>query len=710
MNTFKITNLTSAILATLLPCSGYAQEVTTFEVITVEGHSPEDYQPTSTSTATGIELSPVDTPRNVTAIDSKSLEDLQATSLHNALKIDTSVQERHNSDGMESFAIRGFRLDSGYGYFRDGEQKDSMLQEPSELYEQIEVLKGPAGLFFGKGSPGGIINMITKKPQGKSSTSFSQDIGSNNNYRSVFDTTGSATDKLRYRFIGSKQTKDNWRKYKDGNHPSTDRDLLALMLDYDLSENTMLSLNFDTKNQNGHSDHGLIFDKEGNQFNDQDLILDAPWAKNTKTEDVYGMKLTHYLNDAWQVSASYHHTDIHIAGYNSQISLDDDSIETGNYKIKPTYSQRHYDIHTAAINLTGEFTTKGIEHQLITGVNLRDHTLTTLSSDNDDAIIYDASINHSFPIPDFNISDLGSFKPENRYPRQTYGIYMQDIMTFNSDWQIMTGLRYDQYHRDKTTNDKKEGTGKNIVINSIVPNFSLMFHPYDNSTIYLSYAEGFEPQDPITDPLDVNYGQIPEPKTSKLYEVGFKSKFFNDRALLTTSIFHIREDNGTVTEQISDNSEYDQITLLNASQIHTGADFSITGRISDKLKVITSAQYIIGKYENNPILNDKKPKELPRISASLLTSYNLTNSIELHNSVYYVGSRFGDNENKAKKAAYTKIDSGLSYHIPMNSNQDLSVIFNVNNILDKKYVDTGDYSGMTPGEGRNYMLSLKYDI
>ncbi len=195
--------------------------------------------------------------------------------------------QTHESDGHENFYIRGFQLTTNEGYLRDGEQKYSLIQEPVEMYENIEILKGGSGLLYGQSEPGGLVNMITKTPEARRHTMISQDIGSDNFFRSVVDTTGSATENLRYRFIGSKQSKENWRHYADGNHPKTDRDLLAIMLDYDISDDTMLSLTYDHKTQDGHNDSGAHFDDNGNIIGNRDTILDMPWSDNTKEENSY---------------------------------------------------------------------------------------------------------------------------------------------------------------------------------------------------------------------------------------------------------------------------------------------------------------------------------------------------------------------------------------------------------------------------------------
>ncbi|UKA12901.1 TonB-dependent siderophore receptor [Photobacterium damselae] len=700
--------LYTAITAALFTLPAQADNATAFDTVVVKAERP-DYKANSTSTATMMDVSELETPRQINTIDSKLLDDLQATSLEKALMNDPSTIKTHESDGHENFYIRGFQLTTNEGYLRNGERKYSLIQEPVEMYDRVEIMKGSQGLLYGMNGHGGIVNMVTKQPEGIRKTRISQDVGSDNFYRSVVDTTGPANDRMRYRVIASKQTKDNFRHYKDGNHPKTERDLIALMLDIDLSDSTMLSLNFDHKTQKGHQDSGAYFDDNGNIVGNRDLILDMPWAINDKKEDSYGIKLTHIINDNWEASASYHYLDMKNNAKTSSIRLNKDSAQTGDYKYTTGNRHNSYDVHTARINVNGNFDTAGIDHKMLIGADLVDHVYHRSSRWGGKKS--DASTNPTKPTQGFNPDNMG--KPSsNDYPRQTYGLYVQDLITFNDNWQLLAGLRYDQYHQNRTTNDKKDGSGHNRVYRNVIPNASLMFHPNQDSTIYATYSQSFEPKSPIDSSRDANDGMERDPELGNLYELGYKQEFFDNRAIFETSVFQITKENISVTSKYSDpnNPNITKITEQGGKEIHTGIDASLTGRVTDRLTMKAGAQYMKAEYKGQPKHDGKTPRDIPRLTANAWANYELNDNIDLNAGVYYVGSRFGDSENTQKKAGYTLVDAGAIYRMPVQNDNELSFRFKVNNLLDKKYETSGDYTGMGIGQGRNFMVSAQYDF
>ncbi|NMU72439.1 TonB-dependent siderophore receptor, partial [Vibrio parahaemolyticus] len=107
------------------------------------------------------------------------------------------------------------------------------------LLERVEVLKGPSGLLYGKSEPGGLVNMVSKKPTTQTQASLSQDLGSNDHSRTVLDVSGALNDAetLRARAIFAKESYGSWRRYGDGTEPKTDRTVAGLVVEYDITDN-----------------------------------------------------------------------------------------------------------------------------------------------------------------------------------------------------------------------------------------------------------------------------------------------------------------------------------------------------------------------------------------------------------------------------------------------------------------------------------------
>ncbi len=272
---------------------------------------------------------------------------------------------------------------------------------------------------------------------------------------------------------------------------------------------------------------------------------------------------------------------------------------------------------------------------------------------------------------------------------------------------------FDHYRKDRSANDKRDGKGSDKIYNNVIPNASLMFHPNPDSTIYATYSQSFMPKSPVDSNRDANDGMERSPETGNLYELGYKQEIFGNRAIVSTSVFQIVKDNISVTSDYNDpnNPSISRITTQGGKRIHTGIDAGITGRVTAKLTVKAGMQFMKAKYKGQPKHNGKTPADVPEFTANAWGNYEVNDNIDINAGVYYVGSRYGnDDNNQGKKAGYTLVDTGAIYRMPMKDASELTFRFKVNNVLDKQYEGGGSYSGTTIGRGRNYMLSAQYDF
>ncbi len=145
------------------------------------------YKADTNTTAMRMEMTQLETPGQVAVIDEAVIDEQRASTLGEVLKNDASVSAGGTSRNRERFSLRGFELSSSDGFLRDGRQHWSHYRQPIELLERVEILKGPSGLLYGKSEPGGLVNMVSKKPTTETQVSLSQDIGSNDHSRTVLD-------------------------------------------------------------------------------------------------------------------------------------------------------------------------------------------------------------------------------------------------------------------------------------------------------------------------------------------------------------------------------------------------------------------------------------------------------------------------------------------------------------------------------------------
>ena len=160
-----------------------------------------------------------------------------------------------------------------------------------------------------------------------------------------------------------------------------------------------------------------------------------------------------------------------------------------------------------------------------------------------------------------------------------YGIYIQDLITINQEWQVMVAGRYDKQNKEGADNQ------------SILPKAALLYHPSDNTTFYASYSEGFEPQrsETINDKDDLNHGMEIDAMTSEQYEIGVKWQLLDDRLLLTSAIFDITKYGVLASEDYQGEDEsIETVTTQIGEQRHKGFEMAAQGAVTDKLFVMAS--------------------------------------------------------------------------------------------------------------------------
>ncbi|KAB2825734.1 TonB-dependent siderophore receptor [Aliivibrio finisterrensis] len=695
---FSKSQLALVIGAVLSTPLAYAETETstTDEHMVVTGRD-YGYKADTNSTAMRMEATQLETPGQVTVIDEQLIDEQRASTLGEVLKNDSSISEGSKSTNRERFYLRGFELESKSGFLRDGVQHWSHYRQPIELLERVEVVKGPAGLLYGQSTPGGLINMISKKPTYETQVTISQDIGSNHYTRSMADVSGALNEDktLRARVILSQENQDSWRTRFDGTDVETERTVGGLFVDYDINEDIMLSAHYDRTNELGDLDNGSKVDTTTGEVIDPNTVKDQNWAKTDNDVANYGVGLTANLTDSWFVKTGISRQFYERQRTESDIHLDKNKTGDTFYKSSDRHDEWTFD--TAYVDFTGDVDVLGMNHRLLVGANGLHY---------DYKMLYDSVESCKNASPDtcsdgFNRPSDLSYKNDTEVAHsksQHYGIYLQDLVTFNESWQVLAGVRFAV---DKTEDSK----GKQEDYTNILPKLGVIYHPADNGSIYAVYSESFEPIATIDNPTDINNGNEQDPAKGKLYEMGSKWELLDNSLYVSGALFHIIQSNMQVTEDINGGSN--TVTAQVGEQIHTGLELAATGYVTEAFSLSASTTLLDAKYDNDPALEGKTPADVPEFSASIWSQYDFSNGTGINLGVYHVGERYGDSNNEFKKDAYTRVDMGVSHTIKYDENLDFVARFNVENLLDTDYLAGGSASGVVVGEGRNYMATLQ---
>ncbi|EVU13280.1 tonB dependent receptor family protein, partial [Vibrio parahaemolyticus V-223/04] len=529
--------------------------VQTDEHLVVEGRE-FGYKADTNSTAMRMEMTQLETPGQVAVIDETVIDEQRASTLGEVLRNDASVSAGGTSRNRERFSLRGFELSSSDGFLRDGRQHWSHYRQPIELLERVEVLKGPSGLLYGKSEPGGLVNMVSKKPTTQTQVSLSQDIGSNEHSRTVLDVSGSLNDAetLRARAIFAKENYSSWRTYGDGTKPQTDRVVGGLVVEYDITENIMVSAHYDRTKDEGSVDSGAYI-VDGKPVRGDKYIWDAQWSKIDNDVENYGIDINAQVTDNVNVKAGYNRQDFKRFDVESYPKFDNYD-KDGVIRHKGNERTDNWVFDTAYLDVTTNFSLLGTENTFLVGANYLDYKYDRFMASHAGEDVAAGT----------TVTRPGTVRSK-KYPRRehdTWGIYAQNMMTINDYWQVLAGARYDEKREDSLTE------------NQVSPKLGVIFHPTSNGSIYVQYSESFMPQGEVSNGsrIYINDGEKLDAERGISYEIGTKWELFDQRLFVSGAVFDITLENISLDVESGKDASNQLLhkKTQGGEQVHKGAE------------------------------------------------------------------------------------------------------------------------------------------
>jgi iron complex outermembrane receptor protein len=676
-----------------MPVMAEVSSDTNIERINVVGRTFNDYKVGTASGAMRGDIDLMDTPQSVNVIPDFVTDEQLATNLAEVLVNDSSVTAGTTRWNRQVFSIRGFELDSGNGYLINGHQQWSHYIQPIETLQQVEVLKGPSSMLYGQSGPGGLVNMVTKKPTYDSMLNIGVDTDGYGSTRAQIDTGGSLNDaqSIRYRGVLVKQDTTYWREYSTTEeNQDRDRWLGYLNMEFDLTDDVLLSVKYDHTQDKAGIDAGGWLDSQGNVIGNNKTIWDAPWAFTDNTVSNLGADLTWHISDDWKIKTGYNDQQFNRQRFDSAPQYTTDPFSNG-YSIKPFDRYDDWQHKTAYIDITGEFDFAGIQHQLLIGANYLDYFYQQqILRGTSQTVIPGQSVIK--PDLDYHLSSKGD-PSEYKY----YGFYLQDLMTVNQQWKLLAGVRYDE--------QKKDGLGQNSY--AVSPKFGAIYSPMENGSIYVNYSKSFTPQGAVNNQFDVNDELDLKPEYGIQYEVGTKWELFDDSLLLTAAVFDITVENITISEVLpTPIDSYTDITTQGGEQKHRGFEVGAQGQLSDDWFMTSSMMYLDAEYHTGDEREGKTPVDAPEWSANIWTRYEMTEDFAINFGAIYVGERFANTDNSIIKDGYVRFDIGAAYTMDVMG-KDVSVRANVRNLFDTDYIEGGQYNMVTIGQDRNFSVAAE---
>lgn len=640
-----------------------------------------------------IELDPLDSAQSLTSVDKEVIDDQQATDVSDALKNDASLSNRGNFGTRNNFASRGFELNDSGNYLRNGLLFFFFDSPAIETIERVEILKGPTSFLYGQGSPGGMINFITKAPEEESFVNGLAQTGSWNYYRATADLNKAANDDhpIGYRINVAAEDSDSFRDdfYRE-------RGLFDFSADFDSFNNTNTLFNFSYQNSTQPQDVGLV--AIGDEVVDlpRSTTLTQDWTLTDLTMINTSLDSYTQLNQDWSLHSALYYQYVDRDRILSTLSMSADSEGDFRYSMQHRLDTWNYYNALADFNRTFDFL--GFEQKLLLGSNysIMQHQV------NATPITFSETYN-IFDPPEFAEPDFGEFEDPIDTVTTDLGLYFQDVIAIHQNWEAILGARFDDYHAH--SEDLTDSSAQHTT-----PHAALVFKPLDFFSTYASYSEGFEFNEPVSDSNATNFGEELEPTLSEQIEIGAKMELFNSRLLLSTALFDILRHNQPITEDIDNSDEV--VVVQRGEQHHQGLELGAQGKITDKWTVLSSLMWLDARFseDNTPDVAGNRPASVPSLSATFWTEYRFNaggiNQFGVNGGVFYEGERYGDDQNSFVLDPYSRIDIGAAYYYPIK-NKDLIVRLNFENILDETYYYAYRRTNVTVGQPASVWLSFE---
>ena len=661
-------------------------------VVTGEGEQEGGYQVPTATSATRTDTPLRDIPQSIQAIPQQVLEDQQVVRLDDALRNVSGVVQDNNAAGRsENFIIRGFGAPD---VLRDGFRQfgDRGFPETANL-ERIEVLKGPASVLYGAGEPGGVINLVTKKPLSDPFYSAELQVGSYGFWRPTLDFSGPLnSDKtVLYRLNAAYERSDGFRDYEQ----DTERFFISPVLSWKIGDRTDLTLELEYLNDERPSDRGLVAFGDGVADIPITRILGEPDDFSKFEEFSTGYQIEHRFNDNWKVRNGFRYArrDLELFATDSRGSVNE---TTGLLPRRYGVLDQLNEAYSLQTNVIGEFATGSVEHTLLFGVDLIRDSQEQIARFGQRAPLAPLPINifdpvyESSPKPDPESVPIAL---NTDLVTDRLGVYVQDQIALTDNLKLLLGGRFDivdQELQNNPTASDSEGSLQNQKDEAFTPRVGIVYQPIEEISLYANFARSFRPNTGTT-----VSGEFLEPEQGTQYEAGVKAELFDGRVSTTLAFYQITKANLATTDP--NNADF---AIAVGEQRSQGIELDVIGEILPGWNIIASYSYIDAEITQDNVFEvGNRLVNVPKHSASLWTTYEVQSGglrgLGFGAGLFYVGERAGDLDNTYEVPSYIRTDAAVYYR-----RDRWKVGLNFRNLFDIDYFQNSANSrrGVAPGE------------
>ncbi|MEG1040315.1 MAG: TonB-dependent siderophore receptor [Pseudomonas sp.] len=673
----------------------------------------EGYLAKRTAAGTKTDTALVEAPRSISIATREQMDDRGVHSLDDAVRyMPGIVSASYGSDTRYDWMrVRGFEPTQ----FLDG------LPLPRGVYanpkaetwnlDRLALLRGPASSIYGQTPPGGLLDMVSRRPQAESAHEIQLQYGSDNHRQINFASTGKIDEEGQFLYSLSGVLRDSGTQI---DHVDDKRYNIAPSLTWNIDEDTKLTfLSQFTRDDTGVTSQfrpiqGTKIDMPFGDISHHKNLGDPNYEFYDRTYYALGYAFEHRINDVWQFRQNLRYTKsdlafqtITVSAYFPEFGLEVDN--EGNTGRSTTNVDEDISQFAVDNNFQGDFATGEINHTLLIGLDHQRINTNYLSLFGNAPGV---NVNHpEYGLPIVRPTVPGAFDFDyNQKSRQT-GLYIQDQMALDN-WRLTLGGREDWVHTGTKFYNKGDAT--NTERDKKFSGNAAISYVFDSGFVpYLSYAESFQP----TSNASADPQESFKPTEGKQWELGIKYQPPGSNTLLSAAIYDLTQKNVEVTNNVGNIT----VTSQTGEVKVRGLELEAVSDVTENLKVI--AAYTLAKSEvQDGQYKGNRLQLMPNQQASLWADYTwhdgVLDGFGIGGGARYTGNTYGDQANTwlGKADAYTVFDAAVHYDLGRldNSLKGASLAVNATNVFNKDYISTCDSFYCYYGDLRSVVASATY--
>lgn len=689
MRQVQLMLLATATFTPGLAAAGEAAEVSELQVLG-QRHS---YVVESATTATKIAAPLKDIPQTIDVIPEQLIQAQRALSLQDVLRNVPGVGLASGDGQRDQVSIRGFTAIADQ--FVDGFRDDALYFRDLSNIERVEVVKGPASVLYGRGSSGGLINRVTKKP-GVDLTSLALSYGGWDDKRLEFDVARTAlAPSLSARLTGAIEGADSYRDQQ-----FLDRKALGGSALYQPTDRTRLLLQADYLFDKRVTDFGVPafqgrpVDVDPSTYygaanaKDVDFSRSEVWSTTAVAE--------HRFSEAISLRNGFRYYEYQLDRYNTLPGTVSEAART--VTLNRSSVQRDERGWSNQLEVTWDFTLVA-RHQLLFGAEVFGQTKDQLVHSRNGFPPVDL-FNPANPVVPLTVGGAPTTNNLGKFNGQAG--YVQDLLSFGEHWKALVGVRYDRF-RQKTLQRLPGQPNLSRTDTAWSPRAGLVWQPTEAQSYYASWSRSFQPSGEAFALAANNADLQPEETTNK--EIGAKWSLLNGKLKATASLYELSRTNIKSADPVT------QKLIPIGEQRTRGVELSGALDLGSGWHGVASYAYMDAKVVRSVAVDTGQPVQgkratlTPKNSANLWITKDFGESFGLGGGVSYVGDRFANPGNTVVLPDYVTLDL-----MAWKRMGPATVQLNVYNVTDEDYVVSAHGTSPNlnvPGAPRSVMLTLR---